>query len=161
MALTQPRIYEWTPDPLRPGAPFVTGEGLGDPRRPYPYHLRAGDGHRIPFPTRILDSDYYWERRRCRVRLFVEDGVRPQYPGVNYVMEIQLSGHKSLTRTAREAMSRITVGVPRTPQLGPVGQLVMAVFRPSPLAAEGHWTDRVSLGAGQTVVVRYDYLPVR
>ena len=158
MALASPRTYEWTPDPLWPGAPFVTGEGLGSRSYRYPHHLTAGDGRKIPFPLSILRSEGYWLRQRCRVRLFVEDGVRPRYPGVQYVMEIHTTGNKRLVDRARAALREITPGIPRTPQFGPVGQGIMAALRPRDVARESHWTERIQL-AGRSATVRYDYLP--
>jgi len=158
MALVDPRTYEWVPDPLWPGHPFVTGEGLGSRSYTYPHHLTAGDGRRVPFPLRILRSERFWERQRCRVRLFVEDGIRPRYPGINYVMEIHTSGSKRLTERAMAALERITPGIPATPQFGPVGQGIMAVFRPRDLARESHWTEQIQ-GGRRPMVVRYDYMP--
>jgi len=156
MALVNPRVYQWVPDPNRPGAPFVSAEYHGDPSYPHLRWLEAGDGHRVPFPRRILRDERYWYCQSCRVRVLVEDGNRPAYPGVNYAMEINASGRRRLSDQARQALQRI---MPRTPQFGPAGQVVMGIFRPSPLAGESHWTQRVRRWDGE-VVVRYTYLPV-
>ncbi len=156
MSLVNPRAYQWTPDPNWPGAPFVAGEYHGDPSYAYNRWLEAGDGHRVPFPRRILRAETYWYCQTCRVRVLIEDGIRPTFPGVNYWMEINVSGRRRLSDQALQALRRF---VPRTPQFGPAGQVVMGVFRPSDLAGESHWTQRVRRWEGE-VVVRYTYLPV-
>jgi hypothetical protein len=43
------------------------------------------------------------------------------------------------------------------PLLGGVGQAIMSVFRPSPMAGESHWTRDVSVD-GRSFRVRYTYL---
>jgi hypothetical protein len=156
MALVDPRRYSWEIDPNWPNNPFVVREQLGDPNDPRSGRtaLTAGDGHRIPFPLCVFCSEYYWRRRNCRVLLMVEDGVSPQYPGINYVMEINLSGNRELSDEIRPYLRRI----PRTPQFGPVGQVAMSMFIPSDLASEQHWAESVRFWQS-SAVVRYDYLP--
>ena len=137
MSLTNPRVYNWS---IGYQEPFIQNETS-------PYHqnsLRAGDGHAIPFPLRLLQSEDFWRAESCRVMLLVEDGFGPRYPGVSYVMEINLSGYRrTLTERAQERMRR---WVPRVPQLGPAGNAALSVMaNPSPLAGEEHWTARVTL----------------
>ncbi len=58
-------------------------------------------------------------------------------------------------------MRRISPGIPRMPHVNPllggVGQAIMSVFRPSPMAGESHWTRDVSVD-GRSFRVRYTYL---
>lgn len=160
MALVDPRIVNWVPNASWPGHPFVR-VGAGNPRYPYPYHLTAGDGAHVPFPRSILRQERYWLSRSARVRLFVQEGGQP-YAGVSHVMEIQLSGRRSLTSDVSELMRRISPGIPRLPHVNPllggVGQGIMSIFRPSPLAGEAHWTEDVTAD-DRRFRVRYDFLP--
>lgn len=160
MALVDPRIYNWEPNPNWPGHPFVRVTE-GNPRYPFAYHLAAADGTHVPFPREILRQERYWLSRSARVRLFVQHGDQP-YRGVSHVMEIQLSGQRSLTSDVSALMQRISPGIPRLPYfnplLGGVGQGIMSVFRPSQLAGESHWTEEVTVDS-ETFQVHYDYLP--
>jgi hypothetical protein len=161
MALVDPRIYSWVPNTNWPSHPFVTGEGLGSPRYPFLYHLLAADRRRVPFPRSILRQERYWLARSARVRLFVQEGNSP-YAGASHYMEIQLSGERSLTSDVSDLMRRISPGIPRMPHVNPllggIGQGIMSIFRPSPLAGEAHWTRRYEREAGN-LTVRYTYLP--
>src|SRR5689334_7965397 len=102
--LTNPRFYTWVPDSdVTRAQPFVEAEtirlAMSGPRR----CLVAGDGHRIPFPRRILDSDHYLHSSSCRVGLFVVSGG---YPAADYVMEIHLAGDRhTIERIARVVSS--------------------------------------------------------
>ena len=161
MALENPRVYSWIPDRNWPSQPFVTGEGLGSRRDPTRHHLTAGDGHRIPFPHPILQSEQYWNSSGVRVALFVQSDNRP-YHGVDYVMEIHITGDRRLLQRISSAVQEVSPGSPRLPYFGLIGggvaQGVVAPFRPSDLGREGHWTSEVEL-ENSTAVVRYDYLP--
>ena len=161
MALTNPRVYTWTPDPDWPSQPFIAGEGFANPNISYLYHLEAGDGHRIPFPRGILAAETYWNAQTCRVGLYVETGGQP-HQGVDYVMDIMVSGDRRLSAQIADAYRQISPGSPRLPYFGMigggVGQGVVAVARPSPIASESHWEERVALGE-RHAVVHYDYLP--
>lgn len=156
MALVNPRRYHWTPDPDWPSAPFSSGEGYGDPRFPQLRWLEAGDGHRIPFPRRILSQESYWYCQVCRVLILVEDGIGRQYHGIHYAMDVEVSGRRRLSDHARQAAERF---MPRTPQFGPVGQVIMGVFRAAPVARDLRWDQRIRR-LNDEVVVRYAYLPV-
>ncbi len=165
MALTDPRRYSWD---TRIGT-TIRHELVGGRAVPAP---AAGDGTHIPFPAVILDSDAYRGAMTCHVLLLTEDGVAPRYPGVDYVMEIELRGTRSPIRRAQDALQQVSPGIPRTPVFGGPGQVIMSVFRPSDLSREQHWTERVQVIAPQgvtpqgglprrEVTVRYDYIPGR
>jgi len=157
MSLVRPRTYQWVPDPNWPGAPFVTAESNPDPNYPYNRWLQADDGHRVPFPRRVLRAESYWYCQTCRVRVLIEDGRSPTFPGVNYWMEINVSGRRRLSDQAAQVLRRW--GGPRTPQFGVPGQVAMSVLHPSDLAGETHWNQRIRRWDGE-VMVRYTYLPV-
>jgi hypothetical protein len=164
--LTDTRVYNWVPRHHSiTGPPFVYGETprarLGLRR-----YLIAGDGHRIPFPRRVLNSERYFESSSCNVRLFVETDNQP-YPGINYVMEIHLPGNRELfyrtARVARQVLSALrSPAAGRVGLLGPLAAGVMIgagiMLDPSPLAGESHWTARTELDSGPATI-RYDYLP--
>jgi hypothetical protein len=160
MALVDPRIYNWVPNANWPGHPFARVAG-GDPRYPYPYHLAAADRALVPFPRAILRQERYWISRSARVRLFVQEGGQP-HAGVSHVMEIQLSGQRSVTADVSELMRRISPGMPRLPHVNPlyggIAQGFLSVFRPSPMAGEAHWTEEVTVD-GSSFRVHYDFLP--
>ncbi len=164
--LTDTRVYNWVPrHQSMMGSPFVHGETLRarlDLRR----YLIAGDGHRIPFPRRVLNSQRYLDASSCNVRLYVETDNQP-YPGVNYVMEINLPGSRDLFyRTARVAKQVLSgLRAPLAGRVGLMGPLATGVWiganimlDPSPLAGESHWTARTELDSGPATI-RYDYLP--
>ncbi len=163
--LSNPRVYSWDPRTRPGGPPFAEGETIRA-RLGIRRYLAAGDGHRIPFPRQILDSDVYHDASSCRVALYVETDNTP-YPGVDYVMEISLPGSRELVdrvaRGAYQVVSRL-----RGPSGGNVGLtgpaasgvLVGAniMLDPAPLAGESHWTQNFELAEGRARV-RYDYLP--
>jgi len=134
--------------------------------------LIAGDGHRIPFPHRVLDSDAFRRRigSRCTTRLFVQTDGNP-YAGVDYVMEIRLARTPAgnvlyeVARTSfralrplRQAMTGGGLLPLSTPAAAGVGVAAGILLAPSPLGDEHYWTERAHLSHG-TVVVRYEYFP--
>lgn len=167
MSLTNPRVYNWS---IGHEEPFTLNE-----TSPYQQNsLRAGDGHAIPFPLRLLQSEDYWRAESVRVMLLVEDGFHPRYPGVSYVMEINMMGYRR--SISERAQQRMRHWIPSVPAAGPVGNALLGqMANPSPLAGEEHWTARVTLVGGcmaqqvserqiavaceiQQVTVRYDAL---
>ncbi len=166
--LTNPRRYSWVPnrDPNPSSGPFVEAEtvraALAGPRR----CLIAGDGHRIPFPRRILNSERYRRASGCRVNIYIVDG-RP--PNADYVMEINLAGEShTLERVARVVGQSVGLTGQHGPRMGRpglVGPIVAGIQAAasiltdaSPISGESHWDQNVELSTGQ-VVVHYDYMP--
>jgi hypothetical protein len=166
--LTNPRRYTWVPhaNPNHSGQPFVEAEtmraALAGPRR----FLVAGDGHRLPFPRRILSSQHYQQNPECRVIIY---NVERRPPNADYVMEIHLAGQSHTLERAARVLTQ-SVGLtgqhgPRMGRPGLVGPVVAGIQAaasiltdPSPLAGESHWDQNVELSTGR-VVVHYDYLP--
>ncbi len=135
--LLNPRIYQWN---ISSREPFVSDE-----TSPYSAEsLRAGDGHAIPFPRTVLRSEYYWRADTCRVRLLVQDGESP-YPGVSYVMEINLTGYNRRISEHIEQRMRRWVPTPRHFRGGPVDVAMRILTTPSLGAGESHWTAPVTL----------------
>ena len=165
--LTNPRQYNWVPhvNPDHSSQPFVRAEtlraALAGSRC-----LIAGDGHRIPFPRRVMNSERYQRASGCRVNLFVVDG-RP--PDADYVMEIHLAGdRRTLERVVRVVQQSVGVTGLHGPRMGnpglvpPIVAGIQAAANiltdPSPLASESHWSQHAELTSGHAVV-HYDYLP--
>jgi hypothetical protein len=167
--LSNPRVYNWVPnsDTTAAGQPFVRGETLHSIMYARPHHLIAGDGHRIPFPYRILESDQYLHAQSCNVRLFVETDNQP-YPGVDYVMEINLPGDPHRTLHEALAMTHEALGWTAPPNTqrwwNPIPIVAgiragAAVFlHSSPLDSESHWENHFHR-SDREAVVRYDYMP--
>jgi hypothetical protein len=171
------RIYDWVPNanPSAAGQPFVEPETMGA-QGPFPHHLIAGDGHRLPFPLRIIDSRHYRRADRCRVRLFAQSDLSSgRRPGIDYFMEIHLSGESHLFDQAAEAGQALGVIPPTTgPGLfrGLLGALGLSacveaaaltagatvLLAPDPYAApESTWQRRVQLSTG-SVTIQYELL---
>jgi hypothetical protein len=135
--LGDPRIHLWN---IGEREPFV-----GDEIHAFRYEsLRAGDGHAIPFPRSVLQSEYYWRADTCRVQLLVQEGESP-YSGVSYVMEINLTGYNMVIREHINQRMRQWVPTPSQFSRGPLGLAWSAITSISPLTQECHWTAPVTL----------------
>ena len=137
--LVNPRVYQWN---IANREPFV-----GDETSPYRAEsLRAGDGHAIPFPRRILRSEYYWRADTCRVSLFGQEGNDP-FPGVSYVMEIHLSGYNRRLREHVAERMRRWIPTPSHFRGGPVDVALRILTTPALGTGESHWTSPATLVA--------------
>jgi hypothetical protein len=91
-----------------------------------------------------MQSEYYWRADTCRVQLLVQEGESP-YPGVSYVMEINLTGYNMVIREHINQRMRQWIPNPRHFSRGPIGVALRILSSVSPLARTSHWTATVSL----------------
>ena len=137
--LVNPRAYRWN---LVSREPFVTNETS-------PYFLeslRAGDGHAIPFPHRVLEWEQYWHSDTCRVTLFIQDGNSP-HRGASYVMEIVLSGYNRTISQEVEYRMRRWIPTPSHFRGGPVDVALRILTVPALGSGESHWDAPATLVA--------------
>jgi hypothetical protein len=171
------RIYDWAPNenPAAAGQPFVEPE-ITDTLGPYPHHLIAGDGHRLPFPLDILRTRQYYRSTHCRVRLFAQSDLEGRRPGIDYFMEIHLAGRSHVVDQAAEVADNLGIIVPTSGSglaLGLAGAVGLSactlataisagaatLLAPNPnMSGERIWQRRVHLTTG-TVTLQYEYLP--
>ena len=135
--LVDPRVYHWN---IGDREPFVRNERHVLRNE----SLRSGDGHAIPFPRSVLRSEYYWRADSCRVQLLVQEGDSP-YPGVSYVMMINLIGYNMIIREHINQRMRQWIPNPRHLSRGPVGVALRILSSVSPLSQTSNWTATVSL----------------
>jgi hypothetical protein len=91
-----------------------------------------------------MQSEYYWRADSCRVQLLVQEGESP-YPGVSYVMQINLTGYNMVIREHINQRMRQWIPNPRHFSRGPIGVALRILSSSAPLAQTSHWTTNVML----------------